>query len=61
MYVCMHLCTYVCIYICMYVSMYVYMYVCMYACAKRGTRGLQNGPKGPPWELEGWAHSAQIF
>ena len=45
----------------MYVSMYVYMYVCMYACAKRGTRGLQNGPKGPPWELEGWAHSAQIF
>ena len=52
---------YLCMYIYMYVCKYVCIYVCMYACAKRGTRGLQNGPKGPPWELEGWAHSAQIF
>ena len=40
--------------------MYVDMYVCMYVYAKRGARGPKKGPKGPPWELEGWSHSAQI-
>ena len=66
---CMHLCSYfcmhACIYICMYVSMYICLYVCMYvsmyACDERGARGPQKGPKGSLQELEGWAHSAQIF
>ena len=33
----------------------------MYVCAKSGARGPQKGPKGPLWEIEGWAHSAKIF
>ena len=28
---------------------------------KGGARGPLKDPKGPLWEIEGWAHSAKIF
>ena len=52
----------ICMYACMYVCMYACMYICMYAC-----KLLKRGPRAPkralrvPQELEGQAHSVQIF
>ena len=59
MHICMYACTHVCMYACLHVYTYACLHVCMYA-TKEGAEAPKRAHRVPQ-ELEGWAHSVQIF